>query len=61
MARIEITITKYEKACPYCKIRPIKKKTCGHFLCQWKHHILDMRTYPRKTERKVPSRQIKID
>lgn len=55
MARIEITITRYQKACPYCKTRPVKIKTCGNFVCQYKHHILEMRKYPRKTERRSPT------
>lgn len=52
---IEITKTTYQKACPYCKKRPIKRKTCGNPKCQYKHHIYQLRQYNvRKTERKRP-------
>lgn len=55
---VEITITKYEKACPYCSVRTIKRKTCGSLECQYKHHILSMRSYPRKTDKRCPTRTI---
>jgi hypothetical protein len=57
--RVEITKTTYRKGCPYCRKRPLKKKTCGHFTCQYKHHILTMRK-KRKTDQKRPTAQIKI-
>lgn len=44
----------YVQLCPYCKKRKIKKKTCGHPECQFKHHIKLLRerwdTHYRKTE-----------
>lgn len=55
--KICITKTTYKKACPYCKTRPLKLKTCGHFSCQYQHHILEMRK-DRKTERKHPTRTV---
>jgi len=56
--RQEVTITKYTKVCPYCKKKPIKRVTCGDWICQWKHHILEMRK-DRKTEQ-VRTTRIKI-
>ena len=52
--RTEITIVKYQKVCPYCKIRPIKRRTCGDAKCQYIHHILEVRKV-RKTDQKRPS------
>ncbi len=47
----------YKKACPYCKERPLKIKTCGDLKCQYTHHILEMRK-ERKTDRTCPTRTI---
>jgi hypothetical protein len=57
--RVEITKTTYKRACPYCKKRPLKKKTCGNHICQYQHHIITMRKI-RKTTRKCPAIQIKF-
>lgn len=56
--RTEITIVKYQRACPYCKTRPMRKRTCGHRDCQYAHHIQSMRKEPRKTEYRYPTRTI---
>jgi len=47
--------------CPYCKIRPKKRKTCGHPECQHQHHIAQERKYfdkyLRKTDRRITCSQ----
>ena len=45
------------KLCEYCQKRPILRKTCGNFTCQFKRHILQMRKN-RKTEQKRPTRRV---
>jgi len=60
MVRVEITVTRYQKACPYCKIKPLVRKTCGSPECQFKHHIILMRQRPRKTDQKRPTALIQF-
>lgn len=47
------------KICEYCDKRPVKRVTCGHPSCQYKHHIVTMRK-KRKTKQKRPSGRIKF-
>lgn len=44
--------------CPYCNKRPILRATCGHFQCQFKRHVLQMRK-KRKTDQ-VRTTRLKI-
>lgn len=65
--RTEVTVTKLIPVpmCPICRERRVKvrggkpRSTCGHYLCQYKHHILVMRKR-RKTERLCLVRRIEV-
>jgi len=46
--------------CPYCKVRPKRRKTCGAPECQHRYHVEQERKYYdkylRKTGRRILSR-----
>jgi hypothetical protein len=39
--------------CPICKLRPLRRKTCGDPVCQYRHHLLVCRGYWDKFHRKT--------
>lgn len=56
---MNVTFSTIKVICKYCGENIAKKITCGHPMCQYKHHIYVMRAV-RKTERTCYSRRIEL-